>query len=101
MTDRWATGLPEHLVDPAWAALYLTTTSLSGQVSVFVGGGDLDRDLLYPYDPIDPDRLILARMAALGLIRVDIEPGEPVMVRVLHDLGQVQWNAKVRQPHAS
>jgi hypothetical protein len=40
-------------------------------------------------------------MAALGLIRVDIEPGEPVMVRVLHDLGQVQWNAKVRQPHAS
>jgi hypothetical protein len=40
-------------------------------------------------------------MAALGLIPVDIELGGPVMVRILHDLGQVQWNAKVPQPHAS
>jgi hypothetical protein len=98
MTDGWATGLPEHLIDPAWAALYQTGTSMSGQVSVFLGGGDLDVDPLRPYDPIDPQGLILARFVALGLVTLHGGPPDPLMIHVGHRLGQLRWNSNVLQP---
>ena len=98
MTDGWVTGLPEHLIDPAWAALYLTTMSLSGQVSVFLGGGDQDFDPNHPYDPIDSEGLILQRLVNLSLVSLYGGPGEPLMLKVQHHLGEIRWNARIRQP---
>jgi hypothetical protein len=98
MTDGWVTGLPEHLIDPAWAALYMTTMSLSGQVSVFLGGGDQDFDPNHPYDPIDPEGLILQRLVNLSLVRLYGGPGEPLMLKVQHHLGEIRWNSRIQQP---
>lgn len=98
MTDGWVTGLPEHLIDPAWAALYMTTMSLSGKVSVFLGGGDQDSDPMHPYDPIDPEGLILQRMIDLSLVSLYGKPGEPLMLKVQHHLGEIRWNSRIRQP---
>jgi pyruvate/2-oxoglutarate dehydrogenase complex dihydrolipoamide acyltransferase (E2) component len=98
VTDGWATSLPEHLVDPAWAALYLTTLSLSGKVSAFIGGGDQDNDPLIPYDPIDPDGIILDRLQQLGLISLYGGPPAPLMVNVEHHLGHLRWDPTIPQP---
>ena len=98
MNDGWAVGLPEHLIDPAWATLYLTTTSSAGMVSVFIGGGDEDRDPLHPNDPIDPDGLILERLQNLGLVSLHGGDPYPVMLRIEHKLGSIRWDTTVRQP---
>lgn len=100
VADGWATGLPEHLVDPAWAALYLTSVSLAGKVCAFIGGGDQDDDPLIPYDPIDPEGIILDRLQALGLISLYGGPPAPLMVNVEHHLGHLRWDPTVPQPPA-
>lgn len=69
---RWQTGLPDHLVDPAWALLYRTTRDPSGPIDWLI-----DRSF-------DPQGSILHRMNACRLIRL-YEIPTPIYV-ALHDL---------------
>jgi len=69
---RWQTGLPDHLVDPAWALLYRTTRDPSGPIDWLI-----DRSF-------DPQGSILHRMNACRLIRL-YEIPTPIYV-TLHDL---------------
>lgn len=70
LRDQWAAGLPEDLIDPAWATLYLLSTSLSGQVSVFVDA------------EVDTDGMILQHLHKRGLINLYGEPPDPLMLRL-------------------
>jgi hypothetical protein len=100
ISDGWAAGLTEHLIDPAWAALYLTTTSASGRVSAFIGGGDDDLDPLHPNDVVDPDGVILDRFQALGLVSMYGGAPDAVMLLVLHRLASIRRDPTVEQPAA-
>ena len=88
ISDRWATDVPEHLIDPAWATLYLLATSAGGQVQVFV-----DQE-------VDPGGMILQRLESLGLVSFYGDEPYPLMVRVEQrvvsdrsDTSHSTWNA--------
>jgi hypothetical protein len=70
LRDQWAAGLPEDLLDPAWATLYLLATSLSGRVTVFIDA------------EVDPDGLILEHLHKRGLISLYGEAPDPLMLRL-------------------
>jgi hypothetical protein len=70
LRDQWAVGLPDELIDPAWATLYLLATSLSGQVPVFIDA------------EVDRDGTILRLLAKRGLISLYGEPPGPLMLRL-------------------
>lgn len=71
---RWLNHLPAHLVDVAWSALYLTTLISSAQVCRYI---DVS---------LDPDDLVLHRMADLGLVLTySTRTGQP-MLRANHRL---------------
>jgi hypothetical protein len=88
ISDRWAAGLPEHLIDPAWATLFLMASSLSGQPDVFVD------------HKVDPEGLILQRLEALGLINFYGEAPDPLMVRVEQLVRPVGRDSSIREPPA-
>lgn len=54
----WFDGLPEHLLDPAAAALHRTTVVISGPLQSIEDPG------------VDPDRLVLERLIQQGFIAV-------------------------------
>jgi hypothetical protein len=70
LRDQWAAALPEDLLDPAWATLYLLATSLSGQVSVFID------------TEFDPEGVILRHFHSRGLISLYGQEPAPLMLRL-------------------
>jgi hypothetical protein len=70
---RWTEGLPAHLVDPAWAVVYLTGVVASGPVASIA-------------DPsCDPDGLIIERLTQRGLLAL-ADGGEYALYKSLHTL---------------
>lgn len=85
----WATGLPEHLVDPAWAALFLTMIIVSGPVEAIVS------------EDMDPGGLIVDRLATLGLIATQPWAGiDSLRYEVIHDLRGIGSSLPWHQPPA-
>lgn len=85
----WATDLPHHLVDPAWAALFLTMIIVSGPVEAIVA------------HDTDPDGLIVDRLATQGLIAT--EPSAAIgslRYEVIHDLRGIGSSLPWHQPPA-
>ena len=82
---RWVKGLPAHLVDAAWAALYYTMIVQSAPLTALC-----EPDL-------DPEAVVVGRLRALGLIAV-VNQGDLEYYETAHDLRYVGTPVPWEQP---